>query len=281
MCAHHPERHALVRCPLCDRDVCFSCFFPDLGRCQRCVESEPLSIAPQVPLESPAFGMLGGFFATIASAFSPRKTAPAFAVGDELLRPLLFFVATFVPLSALRGVIPYTHHIHFGSLGAVVIAPHTGSRVLMTDVLRASGLSLLEMSAEVAALSVCFISLAGAFGRPEVRRIAARAIAYRAFLLPLGGLLGLLPMLLAWLGPRGAASLETMLLVGSIPVVPFYLALHRTVRTVGRVDAGPGLAVATVPWALVLALALVTESAMAPLMPSVEPPDDAGVSAGR
>lgn len=280
-CAHHPQRAALVRCPVCELDVCFSCFFPDLARCQRCVEEHPDEIAARIPLESASIGRIRGFFATVLGALSPRETAPGFAIGDELLRPFLFFVATFVPLSLLRGVIPYTHHVHFGSLGAIAITPNTAPNVLALDIARASGLSLVEMSAELVALSICFISLAGAFGRPEIRRISARAIAYRAFLLPLGGLLGLLPMLVAWVGPRGVASLETMLLVGTLPVIPFYLALHRTVRTVGRVDAGAGLAVATVPWALVLALALVTEGAMAPLMPAAPAPSDELVSAGR
>lgn len=279
-CAYHPQREALVRCPMCDHDVCFGCFFPDYGRCQRCVEAHPDEIAEPVPFEAPNVSFVRGFAKTLANAFSPRLTAPSFALGEGALRPVLFFLFTYAPLAFLRGIIPYTHRVHFGSLGAVVVTPGTNRGALIADVVRAGGLSLLEVSVELGALAACYVSLAGAFGRPEIRRIAARALAYRAFLLPLGGLLGLLPMLLAWLGPRGAASVEAMLLVGALPTVPLFLALHRTVRTVGRVDALAGLAVALVPWLLVGAVALLLENVMAPLVPAVETAESAQVTGG-
>ncbi len=261
---------------MCESDVCFSCFFPDYGRCQRCVELHPDEVAEPVPFEAGA-SFVGGFVRTVLGAFSPRETAPSFALGDGLLRPLLFMLATFLPLAALRGVIPYTHRIHFGSLGAVAIAPGTGRSELLRDVATAGALSVVELSVELLALAVCFVSLAGAFGRPEARRIALRAVAYRAFLLPLGGVYGLLPMLLAWLGPRDVASLGMMLFVGALPTVPMFIALHRSVRTVGRVDALPGLAVALVPWLLVGAVALLGADVLSPYLPVV---DGDSVSAG-
>jgi len=264
-CADHPDREAAVRCVMCDRDVCFSCFFADLDRCQRCVEQHPEEVTDPIPFETR--GMIRGFFPTIASAFSPRHSAPAFGIGDSIARPTIFLLMTFVPIALLRGVIPYTHRMQFGPLAHVTFTAGSTTRSLAVDAIRAAGLSLLECSLYLVAFGLCFVSLAGAFGRDGAKRIAIRALFYRAFLLPLGGL-GLLVALTAWLGPPALGSAEVVYVLGALPLVLFTMALQRSVRSVGRVDLVPGLLVVVVPWILVTGVAYFTLRAMLPVLPA-------------
>lgn len=267
-CAYHPDREALVGCLLCDRDVCFSCFFPDVGRCQRCIEDHPDEVSGPVPFEAPTLGFVRGFLMTLVDAWRPRATAASFAIGGSLARPAVFAALTFVPLALLRGVIPYTALVHFGSLGAVRITAGATSSALAIDLLRACSLSLLESTAQLIALAACYASLAGAFGREGARRIATRAILYRAYLLPSVGLVGLLPMSVAWLGPPVVARPDLLFAIGMLPALPLFIGLQRTVRTVGRVDAVPGFALAVVPWTLFLVVGMIATNLLAPFMPS-------------
>lgn len=255
---------------MCDRDVCFSCFFADLGRCQRCVEQHPEEIADPLPFE--ARGMIRGFFPTIATALSPRLSAPAFAIGDSLARPAIFFLLTFVPFALLRGVIPFTHRLHFGPLGRLTVVPGSSTRAIVVDVIRASGLSLLEVSAQLIALSVCYVSLASAFGREGSRTIALRTVMYRAFLLPLGGVYGILAAVAIWLGPTPSGAIDAATAIGALPLLPFYLSLHRSVRSVARVDLVPGLFVVMVPWVLATIVGDFTLRAMMPFLPTPAAP---------
>lgn len=264
-CTHHPEREAVVHCVVCDRDVCFSCFFPDLGRCQRCVEDRPEEVAAPIPFES--VGMVRGFLPSVAMAFAPRKTGPSFAIGDSLVRPAIFFLLTFVPLAALRGIIPYTHRIHFGPMSKLVIASGSSRHALFVDVVRAMGVSFVECSAQLLAFAVCYVSLASAFGRSEARTIGLRTLAYRAFLLPIGGVFGILPTLCSWLGPTVLSQADAVVAIGALPMFAFYLAVHRSARAVGRVDLFPGLAVVGVPFALWWLAGNLVFDAMIPLLP--------------
>lgn len=263
-CAYHPETEAVVRCVLCDKDVCFGCFFPEHARCQRCVETHPDEVAEAVPFECARVGRVRGFWRTIGAAFRPYATAPSFAIGESLVFPFVFALLTFVPLAMIRGIIPYTTRLHFGPFGAVNVTAGSDAKRLVLDVFRASGLSLAESLLQVAVMAVCYVSLSSAFGRPEVRRIATRTVAYRAFLLPFAGKYGLLPMLLAWLAPAHLVTDLSLLTFGAIPLVPLAIALQRSVRSTGRVDVGPGLAIALVPSALFIVVSVLTELAVVP-----------------
>lgn len=265
-CANHPERDAVVRCVMCDRDVCIACFFPDLGRCQRCIELHPEEVAEPVPFE--ARGRVLGFFPTIAGVFAPRVSAPGFGIGDSLTRPLLFLLLTFVPIALLRGVIPYTHHVQFASLGKVTTTADVSQHALLLDVARAAGLSLAECVVQLFSLGLCYVSLVGAFGREGSRRIALRTLGYRAFLLPLGGAFGLLPTTVGFVGPESFSQFNLIVAIGTLPLLPFYIAIHRSVRAVARVDFFPGLFVVVVPWLLAAIVGDLFFRAMLPLLPA-------------
>ena len=259
-----------MRCVMCDRDVCIACFFPDLGRCQRCIELHPEEVADPVPFE--ARGRFVGFFQTLAGVFAPRVSAPGFAIGDSLGAPFAFLILTFVPIALLRGVIPYTHHVQFGALAKVTTTAGVSQHHLMLDVARASGLSLAECLVQLFSLGLCYVSLVGAFGREGSRRIALRTLGYRAFLLPLGGAFGLLPSLVSFLGPDMEASRSFYFVVGTIPLLPFYISIHRSVRAVARIDFFPGLFVVVVPWLLAAIVGDLFFQAMLPLLPAAFSP---------
>lgn len=253
-CQRHPTREAIAICPRCRKAHCASCVSLEFGVCLTCLAEAPEDVSPPMPFEDRELGYASRFLRTIAFAFLPSASAPALAMGST--RPALVFAAlTFVPLALLRGIIPYTHRVHFGPTGVVTVLPGTTSGALAVDVLTASLLSLAEVSTGILALLFCYVSLARALGAAHVGVAAARTVLYRAFLVPVAGIptlpfvrYGLLWSLAEWLGPDAASGYyDVAFIFACVPLVTFVLGLRKTSRLVLGVDTLPSLAVTLVP----------------------------------
>ena len=81
-CVEHPEREARATCPRCGAFVCEACWQPAIERCVRCLRRDPTEGAPPIPWEEPGRPLLSRYFATLASAFSPVRSALGFAHPD-------------------------------------------------------------------------------------------------------------------------------------------------------------------------------------------------------
>ncbi len=242
------------------------------------------NVPPQLPLDEgpvPYEGegsWFGRFGRTLRDGLRPRASAATFGQGRESIAPALGFAfLTFTPLAALQGIIPYTHTMVFKpglGMEQTEVAAHIDTT---TDILRAAGLGLLINTLSLLALTLAFSSLAGAFGAEpkegQVRSKAAgaRACLYRAWLFPMQGVLGLPGMFFGWLIP----SVELGMLVGLITGVAFavahFLGLWRAAEVSARTSPGGAMAVAIVPFILVMVVQwiLVGQSgALLPLLPA-------------
>ena len=70
------NRPALVTCPRCHRHACLVCWHGAIRICDRCLVADPAAAAPPIAFETRG---LAGLPATLLAAFSPLRTAPAFA----------------------------------------------------------------------------------------------------------------------------------------------------------------------------------------------------------
>jgi hypothetical protein len=182
MCAEHPDRLAHYVCPRCGAFACLACFHPSVARCERCVGRDPADAAPPLAWERPDGTPLSRYLATLASAFSPVRTAPAFARGEPGAA-LRFALLTALPLAALAGVIPHTRTLLFrGDFAIEVIGKPTTEQIAF-DVAQAALLQVGLTLVSVAALLLPFTSLVRAYA-PDKQVAAARVLYYRAWLLP-------------------------------------------------------------------------------------------------
>lgn len=281
-CRSHESRPAFCVCPRCRAHVCGMCWFPEHGRCHRCVVSAPEELGEPLAFERADGSFAARFFATLASALAPGRSAVSFAFGSYR-RALVFFTATFVPFALLRGVIPYTHLVEFGpGPFAVHLKRPAPAAEVALDVLRAAGISFLEIFAVFLALLLCYRSLARAFGRDTSGEIATRLVLYRAFLLPLGAFLptrmgsdvfllpdGLVFTLSLWTLPRLELSLVIGLLLSVVPAVLVFVSLRNVARLVLGADALAAFLLALVPWTLSVAVQGLVHFALQPLLPAI------------
>lgn len=210
----------------------------------------------------PAFERSGGFLArfwgSVREGWQPRLTATSFAVGDRIGPALFFAFFTFLPLTALQGIIPFTHTLRFGDVFGVEVLPST--MTVGIDVMHAIGIGLLIMGVESLLFGASYVSLANAFGKApagagttNVRVIALRAVLYRAWLFPMAGMLGLPVMLATWAMPKdmnGSGVLFIVLLLGVVPLVLHFVGMREAARRSCGVSDGASLLVVIVPFIL-------------------------------
>ena len=72
-----------------------------------------------------------------------------------------------LPIAALSGIIPFTHHLRFGPLGAVATIGDPATLDLVLDVLQALGIGLLLGVAKLAVMAAPYLSLTKAYGQPS------------------------------------------------------------------------------------------------------------------
>jgi hypothetical protein len=279
-CHRHPERPALARCPLCDRDACLFCWHDPFERCEACLAEAPAAAAPPVPWEDPAVRPLRRrLWATLATVARPTASAPAFARHD-VGHAVRFALLTVVPLALLRGVIPYTHTVLFGDRFAIALRGEPDAGLVALDVVRAMGLSALLVAAGALALGLPFVHLAGAYGSALGRRAALRVLLYRGWLLALAGFdpagraagSGLLFSVALWGMPTDTPMPVFQFFYLVDAVVPILLLLF-SMRATARFAAGTGAVASFVltllPFVLLYAVQGALLELLVPLMPGI------------
>jgi hypothetical protein len=248
-CAEHPERPALFTCPRCGNYACLFCWHAVSERCDRCLKRDPVAAAPALPWETQAGSLVGRFVRTLASAFRPTQSAPAFA-RPELRPALLFFALSAIPLAALAGVIPNTKTLMFGSSFGVTMVGHPTSAAIAFDVLTAMLLQLLSFGLDFVALAVPFTSLVAAYAPVERRPAALRVLLYRTWLAPAAMLVYFLGL---WMLPGGRTPEEPTQLYPMLALLQFILnvllwsSMRATARLACGISALLSLVVTTIP----------------------------------
>lgn len=211
---------------------------------------------------APAFERTASFFVRLGGGlregWHPRLTATSFAVGDRLAPAIWFAVLTFIPFTALHGIIPFTHTLRFGDVFGVEVLEST--MPIGIDVLHAMGIGLLVLGTEAILFGAAYASLANAFGKApvgagttNVRVIALRAVLYRAWLFPMEGMLGLPVMLATWAMPKSAAGsglLFVVLMIGVVPLILHFIGMREAARKACGVSDGASILVVIVPFIL-------------------------------
>lgn len=271
-CAEHPDRDALVTCPRCGNYACLGCWHGPAGRCQTCLIRDPL---PPVPWADASLPWHRRFLGTLGGALSPTRSAPGFLRGSWQ-KGITFALLTALPLALLSGIIPFTHRLAFGGrFGVQLIGQPTGGEIAL-DVLQAAGVGLLLCAVKLVCLSVPFVSLTRAYGRKDLEsRPAIQVMLYRAWLVPLGGHMGLLLHALLWsfplsLGPEPSEGVQILMeMVALLSLMILLWAMSGTARVAG---AGPfaSLIVAVVPFVAMFYLEPLTLAALSPWLPDNE-----------
>lgn len=277
VCGTHPERPALATCPRCGNHVCLACWHHAVGRCQECLLRDPLAAAEPIAWEAPERRALARLLGTLASAFRPTRSAPAFA-RSEVRRAAWFALFVAVPLAALRGVIPFTHTLAFGDGFEVNrVGSPTGAEIAL-DVLRAMGLSVGMTAALFVALCLPFVSLARAYGRSPYRNAALRMMLYRAWLLPVS-MFGLPFWLAVWAAPEGTADsvASVAAMVEFVPLLLLFVAMRSTARLAHGVGPFASILVVMIPLALMVLTQRIVEPVVSPWLPDTP---EAGTAAG-
>jgi hypothetical protein len=218
VCAEHQGRPAAFTCPRCGNYACIFCWHALSSRCDACLKRDPAAAAPPLAWEAHAGSAIGRYFGTLASAFRPVRSAPAFA-RTEVRPAVTFFLLTALPMAALAGVIPYTKTLMFGSSLAVTIQGRPSSAEIATDVARAMLIQLGLSGLDFAALALPFTSLVRAYAEESKRPAALRVLLYRSWLLPGATLLFFTAL---WLLPAGPTP-ET-----ASPLLPLVLTIQLT-----------------------------------------------------
>jgi hypothetical protein len=164
-----------------------ACFHPSVERCARCLRRDPTAAAPPVPWEAEGRSLPFRYFATLASALSPMRSAPAFARPDVRVAQR-FALLSAVPFAWLAGVIPHTRTLLFKSNLEVEVLNHATSSQIALDVVRAGAVQLTVTSLELLCLMLPFVSLVRAYA-PTRHHAAARMLYYRVWMLPAASLL--------------------------------------------------------------------------------------------
>jgi hypothetical protein len=253
-------------------------------------EIESVTDSPEVALEARGF-VIARWLRTLGQALHPIRSAGSFARSTRLAAPIAFLFTTWLPLAFLQGIVPFTHTLRFGDRFGVELIGSPSRDVIVLDLLRAGGLSLLVQGSVLVAMLASFASLCRAYGRvPEgaaeddtdgpLRRFAVRALLYRAFWLPLGGAFGVPSWLVYWGAPAesGASLWLAVALVtfAGGPLMMAFVSLRHAARRSCGVGPLASFAVVAVPFVLgfVVEQVLVGEGlggVLEPWLPDVPP----------
>ncbi len=266
-CAEHPERPALVTCPRCGSYCCIACWHGAVQRCHECLLKDPL---PPVPWAERDKGAAARFFGTLGDALSPTRTAPKFTRG-EWRKAISFALLTALPLAALAGIIPFTHHLRFGPLGEVAAIGTPSALDLVLDVLQAMGLGVALAAAKLALMSAPYLSLTKAYGQPTDAAPARQVMLYRGWLLVLGGRTGLVLGLVIWGLPiEPGESLQIAAEIASLlPLMAMLWAMTSTAR-MARVGPIASMVVVLVPFVVLFLVEPLVLQLIQPWLPSSE-----------
>jgi hypothetical protein len=236
VCAEHHGRPAAFTCPRCGNYACIFCWHALSSRCDACLKRDPAAAAPPLAWEARAGSVFTRYFGTLASAFRPVRSAPAFA-RREVGPALRFFLLSALPMAALAGVIPYTKTLMFGSSLAVTIQGHPSNGEIATDVVRAMLIQLGLFALDFAALALPFTSLVRAYAEKTKRPAALRALLYRSWLLPGATLLFYAAV---WLLPAGPTPETASPFLGIVVTVQLTLnaLLLLSMRATARFACG-------------------------------------------
>jgi hypothetical protein len=264
-CHEHPESFAVVTCPRCGNYACLSCWHDPIVRCHACLLRDPLAAGDPIPWEDDRRSFGARLLRTFTSALSPARSAPGFGRGG-IAPAVTFGLLSFVPLALLAGIVTFTATLLFEPVLAWrTIGSPTDAEVAI-DVAKAAGLGLLVWSAQALVLGTAYASLVGAYltkGHPPA---SARAVLYRAWLLPLTSLIMHVG---GWLAPSAevASILETL---GIVPLMLLMSALVATARMGGGVGRFTSFVVVMVPVAVMLGSQFFLLRALAPILPDSE-----------
>jgi hypothetical protein len=285
-CAEHPERPALFTCPHCGGHACVVCFHPAIERCQRCLKRDPTEAAPPLPWEREGEPAPKRYLRTLATAFSPVRSAPAFA-REEIAAARRFLLLSALPFALLAGIVPHTRTLLFaGSVQVKVLGtPQPGAVEIALDVLRAMGVQLGLSAIECACVALPFVSLCRAYA-PERAFAALRSMYYRLWLLP-ASLLGYYAVLFMAPMPASPTDLPalpvSLVLFGLRTLLPvlLFVAMGSTARLACGIGPWLSMVVVMVPVALSVAVKPFADEAATHLLPALEAPANAPASQPR
>lgn len=268
-CAQHPERPALARCPHCAADACLACWHHAIDRCEHCLRIDPAATVAPIAWESEDAGLMRRVFGTLAAAFKPHRSAPSFAK-EETSRAWLFASLATVPLSMLRGVIPFTHTLRFGPDYQVsFIGSPTGQEIAF-DILQAMCTSLAIAAVAIGLGGFAYINLSKAFGDERAPKAALRFLLYRSWLLPLAHTTGLTFGVGVWGFPdppsEGLVSLTVI--ASTVPLLVYFVGSRATARLAGAVPPLASFAVTLIPIFLFGFVEMVLVQVAAPWLPA-------------
>lgn len=267
VCSEHPERPALAVCPRCGAYACLSCWHHPIKRCQSCLMRDPASAAPPIPWEDKSVAWPMRFVGTLANAARPRTTAPALA-REGVAPAIVFALLTFPPLAALAGIVPATRTLLFGEGRIQVVGDGSGADIAL-DVARAAGIGLVACTVLLLALALPYVSIVRSYSQSAPAGTPIRAMAYRAFLLPLAGCVTSLALFMM---TESTSALVAMVwqLATVIPVVLLFTNMQAAARSASGTGPLVSLLAALVPSAVAYVAWLFLVSAIAPWMPDAE-----------
>jgi hypothetical protein len=264
-CHDHPESMAVITCPRCGNYACLSCWHDPIGRCHACLLRDPLAASEPIAWEDPNRNPIARYLGTFASAFSPGKSAPAFARGG-IGAALGFALLSFIPLALLGGIIPFTATLLFEPGLAWRTIGDPSDAEIAADIGRAAALGLFVSLSQAVVLGTAYASLVRAYLTKGHGPAPARAMLYRVWLLPM-------TRLLIDVGGWVAPTPELQLGLVTLGVVPLILLLSTMVST-ARMGAGVGrftsFIVVMVPVVVMMLSQIYLERALAPFLPDSE-----------
>jgi hypothetical protein len=217
---------------------------------------DPTEAAPPIPWEQAGRSLPSRYFATLASAFSPLRSAPAFA-HDDVRAAQRFALISAVPFALLAGIIPHTRTLLFKSNLQIEVLGNAGTTEIALDVLRAAGVQLTITLAELLSLLLPFMSLVRAYA-PGKQHAAARVLYYRLWMRPFTWLLLYAAV---WLlpevdpkAPGAAIALLTTLDILRAVLAPvlLFMAMGGTARMACGLGLGVSIIVVVIPAVLLV-----------------------------
>lgn len=277
-CAEHPERPALVTCPRCGSYCCIACWHGAVQRCHTCMLRDPL---PPVPWADPEKRGAGRFFGTLADGLSPTRTATKFTRG-EWQKGITFALLTALPVAALGGIIPFTHHLRFGPLWEVATIGAPTALDLVLDVLQAMGLGIAFGVAKLGLMAAPYLSLTKAYGQVTEAQPTRQVLLYRGWLLLLGGRTGLVLGVVIWGLPMepGEGLQITAEILSLLPLMAMLWAMTSTAR-MARVGPLASMIVVLIPFVVLFLVEPLVIELIRPLLPSSEALEESLQSALR
>ena len=234
--------------------MCLFCWHDALDRCDACLRHDPASAAPALPWEQEGLSFGARYLGTLGTAFSPMRSAPAFAAGD-LGPAVACFLRSAIPLAVLAGIIPHTRTVLFGPGFSTTLLGQVSTVELVADVIRAAGVQLAYLLVTVLALILPYASLVRAYA-PGRQVTAARVLLYRLWLVQGGALL---QGLLAWAGPDTAGYFNVVALVPFTAQILVMVAMGFA----ARLACGLGMLMSIVVVALPFLLLILVEGLFA------------------